>query len=92
MSEEYNDEERGGGNNHAVVMQGGIVLVCGEIKRLNKTFVRLKPVDVTKSRNFQTTAKLRALVKHHTVFFATVEGDTLDVRGSLIVMIEDSSD
>ena len=90
MADEENTEVRSGDNNHAVVLNNGIILTCGEIRRINRSFVRLKPFDPAKSADFTTTRKLRSMIRHNVIVFIRVEGDTLDVRGSQIVMIEDS--
>ena len=92
MPEHEDDEVRDGTNNHALVMSNGIVLIGGEIRRVNSRFVRVMPYDPDKSLKFATIERLRSLIKHHTVVFVPVKNDTLDVRGANVLMIEDAHD
>ena len=84
--------ERAAGSNHAVLMNNGVLLICGRVQAVShQDFLKLHPVEANAPRNFQTLGKLRTQQKHNRIVFVTVEGDTIDVRSSNVSIIEDST-
>ena len=72
---EAETELKSADNNHAVLLNGGVVLICGAIRRVNSEFVRCLPHDPDLPNDFRTLRQLRHWIKHQAITYILVEGD-----------------